>query len=407
MHTQISAGQAVVGQSLSDTVTVSGDDGEVGTITARLFGPAPAPKSGNCSELELSAYQAAPSIVVRAPVHGAVSGGNGAITIDGPRITAPGCYGWAETLTLTPSHVVVTSPPTAPHESALVTRPGVATTTSAQVALPGTRLHDHVVITGLGAEQSSLTATLYGPITASPRTGCRAIDSDAWRAAIAKDNLVVGSVDTTITGDVSLDLGTVLVTRAGCYTWVETLTPKGVGATPVRTAPGQTSESSEVVAPTLGTAASPASVRVGHPLRDVVDVAGTGGVPAVITGRLLGPLSPVDGACTGLDWSTAPVAATIAPLRIDHDGRYRTAPIVVTAAGCYTFSEVLLTVGSTPLTLAGTKPGVPAETVLASPPHGALAATGLPVLSWLAIGVALLAVGCVLMATGSLRRRMA
>jgi hypothetical protein len=123
LATQVTSARATVGQSLTDVVTVSGDDGEDGTIEAIRYGPVLPPRSGDCSRVRLASYLAARATHVSARVDGTVNGGNGEVRVTSPPVTAPGCYGWAETLTLRPSGATATSPPTAPHESTLVVRP--------------------------------------------------------------------------------------------------------------------------------------------------------------------------------------------------------------------------------------------------------------------------------------------
>jgi len=173
----------------------------------------------------------------------------------------------------------------------------------------------------------------------------------------------------------------------------------------VRTPYGQTSESTVVIAPALGTVATPAHVRPGGSLRDVVSVVGSAAIKATITGRLLGPMPPIEGACAGVDWSHAPLTAPITPIPVHRDGRYVTAPITITAPGCYTFAELLISATAQPLApLAVTKPGQPAETVLVTGRHVALAVTGVPVGRSLVAGLALLSLGALGMALGSLRR---
>jgi hypothetical protein len=125
LATQVTSERAVVGQSLTDVVTVTGNDGENGTIDAVLHGPVPAPRSGGCAAVTLAAYEAARATHVTAVLDGSVNSGNGDVRVTSPPVTAPGCYGWAETLTLQPSGAKASSPPTAPHESTLVTKPPV------------------------------------------------------------------------------------------------------------------------------------------------------------------------------------------------------------------------------------------------------------------------------------------
>jgi hypothetical protein len=170
--TQVSAERAVVGGRLDDDVLVDGDDGEDGTITATLFGPVPPPASGACTDLDLAQFSAAPRRVFTVAVDGRRNGGNGHYRVTGPLIEQPGCWGWAERLQLRPSGATAESAPTAPHESALVTRPAVVTRASADVAAAGSTLTDRVTVTGTNGFDATLRATLYGPLPADAISGC-------------------------------------------------------------------------------------------------------------------------------------------------------------------------------------------------------------------------------------------
>lgn len=125
--TQVGEAVARIGARLSDAVTVTGNDGENATITAIRYGPVPPPSSGACADIPLATYLAAASREYSMQVDGSVGGGNGTFPIVGEAVSAPGCYGWAETLRLTPSGATASSPPTAPHESTLVPAPPAPT----------------------------------------------------------------------------------------------------------------------------------------------------------------------------------------------------------------------------------------------------------------------------------------
>ncbi|MCU1656325.1 MAG: hypothetical protein JWO57_981 [Pseudonocardiales bacterium] len=428
--TRVGVENAIVGQVLTDTVTVDGNDGEDATIRATLYGPITVPASGACTDLSLAQYTAGPSQTFTATVRGSDNRGNGDVVVTGPVVTKPGCYGWAETLTLTPSGATASSPPTAPHESVLVTAPAVTTTVSARIVVAGTSLTDAVVITGLNGQGATLIATLFGPLPGSPRHGCAENTDAIWRSAIARSGtgLVVGSQTMRVTGDGTYTTAALVVSRRGCYTYLERLTPDSTPGRSVTTSYGMPSESTLVLAPAVTTRASAAVVAAGGKITDAVIVSGTDGVPGTVTGQLLGPLAPHDGSCSGLNWSQARVAASLASLATTGDGTYVTAPVVVTAAGCYTFVERLtLVTGTTPVVT--TPPGVPAETVLvqathavaggaptrlasapptrpASAPPAQLASTGplRPIGRALLIGVGLVGVGTALASVARPRR---
>jgi hypothetical protein len=229
LGTQVTSERAVVGQRLSDVVTLAGNDGENGTIEATLYGPVAPPRSGGCADLSLAQYRAAAAQHVTAEVDGSRTGGNGTITVVGPVVVQPGCYGWAEQLTLRPSGATATSLPTAPHESSLVTLPALATVASMQQSTAGARAVDRIKVTGTSGGSASITGELLGPLV--PRgVGCGGLD---WTGAPLAGRLAAVQV----TGDGDYLTAPIALPTSGCYTFVEELTWPGAPA-PVRSRPG-------------------------------------------------------------------------------------------------------------------------------------------------------------------------
>jgi len=107
-----------LGTVLSDDVTVAGDDGEPGVISATLYGPVAPPASMSCSDLTLAQWETGATQNFNVDVTG-----NGSYTVTGPASTSAGCYGWSDTVTLTPSGATSSSSPTDPGESTSVTVP--------------------------------------------------------------------------------------------------------------------------------------------------------------------------------------------------------------------------------------------------------------------------------------------
>ena len=171
-----------------------------------------------------------------------------------------------------------------------------------------------------------------------------------------------GSISTTAQAD-GTDNGTyktpaTKVSRAGCYSYVETVntTAKSGSAS---SAAGDVTETSLVVAlPTVSTQVSAQSVTVGGTLSDTVTVAGLlNGEQATVGWSLLGPVTPFNGGCANVSWTTAAVAASgsITTATGSGNGSYSTGATTVSAAGCYTYTEVLTlpNVAGTVATLAG------------------------------------------------------
>jgi hypothetical protein len=414
ISTQVNVASAVLGQQLSDIVTVAGDDGENGTIHATLYGPLVPGPSAACSNLSLAQYLAAPAHQFTLPVSGSSARGNGVHRVLGPTVTKAGCWGWAETLTLTPSGASASSPPTAPNESTLASQPQLTTTASAQVSAPGFVLSDRVVVSGMAGQGGSMRATLYGPLPAD-RSGCRSYTDAAWRAAIRSTGqaLAAGTTTSRITGDGTYVATPVTLSKGGCYTYEETLTPDSTPTSSVATPFGVPTESTLVLTPSVTTLASANRVDVGSAISDHVSVFGTFGTSGAVAGELLGPRPDHSGSCAGLDWSGAPIAATIPPRTITGDLSFATPATRLSAAGCYTFVESLFLGGaSTPF--VRTTPGLVTETVLARrpvpivpivPATPRLATTGVPAMDLSLIGLSTAIGGAVLTRLGLRTRR--
>ena len=110
---QIRARYLTPGGHVADSIDVTVDDGEPGTITGTLYGPVAPPASMKCSDLTLAQWEVAPTQVFTA-----VLDANGTGTVMGPVPTQAGCYGWAETVTLTASGATASTPPTSANEQA-------------------------------------------------------------------------------------------------------------------------------------------------------------------------------------------------------------------------------------------------------------------------------------------------
>ncbi|MDR1998513.1 MAG: hypothetical protein LBQ06_01025, partial [Frankiaceae bacterium] len=212
VQTQASAQVALTGQPLSDTVVISGNDSSSGTIHATLYGPVtPAAGASDCSGITLAQWQAAPAQTVSAPFSG-----NGTFVVRGPAVQAAGCYGWAETATVTPSGASASSPPTAPNESTLVTKPALETRASAQTAAPGDQITDTVVVTGAAGVAGTITGSLLGPLAPSGGS-CAGLD---WSTAPTASK--IGPI--AITGSGTYVTSPITITATGCFTFQETAT---------------------------------------------------------------------------------------------------------------------------------------------------------------------------------------
>ena len=148
--------------------------------------------------------------------------------------------------------------------------------------------------------------------------------------------------------------------------WVPTATVVQADLSQDGHALGATLSDSRYWTPSLVTQVSDQLAVPGATLHDVVTVTDTGGHATTGHWALLGPIPPGTGpsgsTCTGVDWSTASVAAS-GTFSVAGDGSYTVGQYVVQQPGCYTYVE---SADATPLsaTIATTAPGSPSETAL-------------------------------------------
>jgi len=380
---------AAPGATLRDTVTVGGDTGENGTINATLFGPVQPNADG--SPLTLAQYQAAPAQQFTAPINGAVNMGNGNVVIQGPVVTQPGTYGWAETATVTAAggtapNGTATSAPTAPMESQVVT-PAVVpvpvvtppatlkTAVSQQFSTPGDVLKDTITVTGAAAAGGKVEAELYYQPFANGSTVCSTITPADWAAFIAAhpESKVFDQV-IPVTGPGDVVTMPYTVQAPGCFTYAEVFTPAAAAGAPapatVVTAPGDVTESSTAIAPMVTTTASAQNVSDTAAVTDTVVVTGLHGATGVVSGQLLGPVNAPAGAtnCAGVSFAGATPVGSFADFPVAKDGSFVSGAVNVKPGvnGCYSFVETLKVDQLAGRTVVTTPAGVPSETVLAT-----------------------------------------
>jgi uncharacterized repeat protein (TIGR01451 family) len=110
-----------------------------------------------------------------------------------------------------------------------------------------------------------------------------------------------------------------------------------------------------LVTPTIETEISEESILPLRPLSDSVTVGGTTELNGTVSWKLLGPLAPVAGKCTGLAWGGAAVAVQ-GSFPITGDGTYSTGETTsLEAPGCYAYEATVEGPGFNPVTsVAGT-----------------------------------------------------
>jgi len=145
-----------------------------------------------------------------------VVAGDGTYRTPATILARAGCYTYAQRIAATPLSVEAISPPGLVPETALAIRrtPVVTTVVSDQRALVGDRLHDTVLLRGLGAhDQVTVRWWLHGPIAPGRGTSC---DGLRWDGAPIADrgDFVADRNGTSRTRGTEIEV-------AGCYTYSE------------------------------------------------------------------------------------------------------------------------------------------------------------------------------------------
>mgnify|MGYP006274758281 CR=1 FL=1 len=79
----------------------------------------------------------------------------------------------------------------------------------------------------------------------------------------------------------------------------------------------------------------------GQAVEDTVKLRGVGSSTVDVTWSLVGPVDPVAGSCSGVDWTAAAVVKTETDSFVDGDGDYVVGPARVGPVGCYSFTYSL------------------------------------------------------------------
>ena len=389
--TQISTQLALPGDTISDTVQLSGLVTASG-ITYSLAGSfvsVPAPVNGVCPASSASAWKTADTVLaIKSASVPASSIKDGAASLKVGEWTVPEtspalCVSYGETVTVhsPEGDVTVDHPAGDVTQTALVVGiPTVTTKVSSQLAQPGDTITDSVRITGL-VSNADITYTLSGALWAVEPADigtCPAPGDKAWQDA----NHVATIDPVTLTPDMIGKDGTtsLLPTKwtlpkgqaTACYSYSETLTVQITGnKTPVivQHPVGTTPQTSLVVGkPTITTEISTQLAQPGDTITDAVYIEGLVTAPGVtytLSGGLwaVEPVSPGVCPAPGDDaWQNATQAAVIESITltkdlIDKDGNAELASGGFTIpfgfpALCYSFSETLtveVTGGKTPM----------------------------------------------------------
>ncbi|WP_297740811.1 hypothetical protein [uncultured Tessaracoccus sp.] len=359
------------GATVSDTVRITGGKpGATIAVRSRLYGPLDAqPKRSNNAPAN-TPLLADEQLRVKLDNSGAATVRTKAVAAE-----RAGWYTYDLDFAGDGKHTAFDAGYGVPAETGRITlwTPEAATQVSDQLVTGPDALTDTVAVSGgkPGARFTG-TATLYGPFDTDPSEDS---DLDLTKAASVGSVRFGGTYDKT--GKATVTTPPVNVREAGFYVWAETINGvSGVSAEWVQPR-AMPSETSVLTRPSISTQVSDQHALPGHTITDTVHldglVASVGGKPVThtMTGRLYGPVAPVEGACEAVDWSDAP-AVEFAPVEVEPGtgtiegyGEH-----TITEPGCYTYAETLTSEvegDDTPVVVEH-EPGQPSQTAIVTEP---------------------------------------
>ncbi len=331
--TQVSSNQAAPGSQVTDSVKVSGLQGQTVTVQAALYGPYPALDAMICSDTPVWSGSF-------------TANGDGTYVTEPATLTTPGYYTYRESIAESGVVKGVQTPCGELAETTIVkAAPAVRTEVSAAETAPGSALQDNVIVTGLGALRATVDVKLFGPFPEKDQIACDG--TPAWSGTV------------TTNGDGTYQTEAFTVQTPGFYTYVETLAESNAYTGDAGVC-GEASETTIVkAAPAVTTIASDAVVRPGSKIHDNLTVTGTAGQELKVRVDLFGPFrSRAAIRCSGTPKSTDTVT-------VKEDGTYKSESTTVQSAGFYTYRERI--VGQTLVTASTAACGEEAETSLAQP----------------------------------------
>lgn len=331
--TQASSASVTPGSSLTDTVDVSGLQGQSATVSAALYGPFSSATAITCT--------GTPVWSGSLPVTG-----DGTYHTAATKLSTPGYYVYHESIAAQGFVQAAATPCADSAETTVVTgRPAITTRVSHAVIAPGGTLSDHAVVSGLGKLSGHVHVVLWGPYSTASAVSCRG--AEAWSGNFSAD------------GNGTYLTHPVTVARAGYYVYQESL---GASATypAVSTDCADAAETSLVKPdPSLVTQPSASVVVPGSAIFDQIKVSGLGSTPADIDVKLYGPFPALSRlSCGGTPYWSGSV-------RAGGDGTIDSGKAVIRRAGFYVYRETVVANGQIP-TVTTPCANLP-ETVLGRP----------------------------------------
>lgn len=249
-------------------------------------------------------------------------------------------------------------------------KPQLSSSVGAKVYKAGETGKDTVRITaGVPGTTVPVSAVVFGPLQEVP---------SAVAAQAPKDTPVFDTVTKQVTldskGEASVEFTASKPFKAGAYVWQEATAAAGIMEAATSTY-GRTAETSIVPNIEVATQVSNQAATVGQELSDAAEVKGLiklDGVKYVLSGAAYGPVAPIDGKCTGVDWTNAPIAAQIEQRELTENSTLSgLGKFTSKAAGCYTYGEsVAIFVNDKLVNQVDHPLGLATQTSLVSAPQG-------------------------------------
>jgi LPXTG-site transpeptidase (sortase) family protein len=307
--TTVSSQSITPGTAITDTVKVTGLAGESATVTASLYGPFATRAAIVCT--------GTPASTGTLPVTA-----DGTYTTQPVTVQVPGYYTYRESIAASGFVRAAQTACADTAETAIVTgQPKLVTQVSAQQTAPGATITDKVTISGLGVLQASVKAVLYGPYASTGAIKCTG--TPFWQGTF------------TVKGDGTYTTAPVKLTKAGYYTYQESIadTPAYAAFTAPCAASAETTLAHS--SPTLSTQVTDEVARPGAGLTDKVTVSGLGSTAVTVEVTLYGPFSTR----ASIGCSGTPAGKT--SFTAKGSGTFTSPPIKVEKAGFYVFREAI------------------------------------------------------------------
>lgn len=308
VQTHVSAASAKRGASLSDTLTVSGLQGQPATVTAALYGPFTTP-AVSCTGTPVWTGTVAVS-------------SDGTYHTAATRLRTPGYYIYRESIA---AQGFVQPAATSCADTAETTivkgAPQITTRVSDATVTPGGTLRDHLTVSGLGVLSAQVHAVLWGPYNSAAAADCTG--QRAW------------SGDFTVNGNGTYDTAPATIKQAGYYVYQESITGNGNYPSVATKCAGTAETSLANARPALGTHASASAVVPGGSVFDRITLSGVGATPVNIGVSLYGPFPSLSQlSCGGTPYWRGLVHA-------GGDGTVDSPPATIKDAGFYVYRETL------------------------------------------------------------------